>query len=172
MDGFSCHDAHAFNRNSSSQVAPSVGSSCFPRVTRAFTFRFSPLVLSSHAASRPVLFRFVAHIFLTPLKQNFRSVMTLSIRPRNKAEPQRSASRLRVAQKNPTPRVRFRVQRQPPGTIQSERASPLPGDRSHRWQYQAASPALQALCRHVRPANFCSKEHNPTSCVQRKSFSA
>jgi hypothetical protein len=49
-DSFSCRDAHAFNRNSSAQVAVCVGSNHFPLVSNEFSFTSSPAFPSSHKA--------------------------------------------------------------------------------------------------------------------------
>ena len=61
-DSFSCRDAHAFNRNSSSQVALLVCASDFPLVTREFTLNSSPTFPSFHAPPLPVLFDFIEEI--------------------------------------------------------------------------------------------------------------
>jgi len=66
-DSFSCRDAHAFNRNSSSQVAACVGASGFPLVTRGFSTISSLRLLSFHGAPMFVLFRFVTDISLARL---------------------------------------------------------------------------------------------------------
>jgi hypothetical protein len=62
-DSFSCRDAHAFNRYSSSQVTASVGSSHFPLVTRGFSVRSSPVFPSFHGPPGHVRFRFVTEHF-------------------------------------------------------------------------------------------------------------
>jgi hypothetical protein len=62
-DGFSCHDAHAFNRNSSSQVKARVQTNRFAIVTGSFSLRSSLRFLSFHSSPRPVLFRFVTDKF-------------------------------------------------------------------------------------------------------------
>jgi hypothetical protein len=61
--GFSCRDAHAFNRYSYSQVTPCVGSMNFPLVTRGFSIAFSPAFLSSLGSPCLVMFPFVTDKF-------------------------------------------------------------------------------------------------------------
>src|SRR5580658_2244498 len=53
-DSFSCRDAHAFNRNSSSQVAVCVGSNEFTLVSNEFSLISSPAFPSSHERPRLV----------------------------------------------------------------------------------------------------------------------
>jgi hypothetical protein len=60
-DSFSCRDAHAFNRNSSSQVAVNVGPVDLPLVSLGFSPVSSPAFPSSHEALLPLRFRFVTH---------------------------------------------------------------------------------------------------------------
>ena len=57
---FSCRDAHAFNRNSSSQVTMCVGCSRFNLVSVGFSAPSSFLIPSFHRSPVLVLFRFVA----------------------------------------------------------------------------------------------------------------
>src|ERR1039458_5459457 len=59
-DSFSCRDAPAFNRYSSSQVAMCVGSSRFTLVSVGFSAASSFLIPSFHHPPLLVLFRFVA----------------------------------------------------------------------------------------------------------------
>jgi hypothetical protein len=54
-DSFSCRDAHAFNRNSSTQVAVCVGSNDFGLVSDEFSLTSSPAFPSSHEPPRLVL---------------------------------------------------------------------------------------------------------------------
>jgi hypothetical protein len=63
-DSFSCHDAQAFNRNSSTQVAACNGSSDFQLVTHGFSPKSSPAFPSSHKRPEPLVFGFIEHIFL------------------------------------------------------------------------------------------------------------
>jgi hypothetical protein len=58
-DGFSCRDAHGFNRRSTWQVTTGVGGRSFALVTGGFTFVFSLLLPSSHRLPRLVLFEFI-----------------------------------------------------------------------------------------------------------------
>ena len=53
-DSFSCRDAHAFNRNSSTQVAVCVRSNDFPLVSLKFSLISSPAFPSSHKPPGPV----------------------------------------------------------------------------------------------------------------------
>jgi hypothetical protein len=62
-DSFSCRDAHAFNRNSSSQVTACVGGSPFPLVSIGFSGESSLRFPSFHEPSLLVMFRFVADNF-------------------------------------------------------------------------------------------------------------
>ena len=57
---FSCRDAHAFNRYSSSQVTLCVCCSSFPLVSIGFSLASSLRFPSFHDSPVPVLFRFVA----------------------------------------------------------------------------------------------------------------
>jgi hypothetical protein len=67
-DSFSCRDAHAFNRNSSSQVTSCVDASRFRLVTGGFSVFSSLKILSFQNPPVLVLFRFVAHISLERLR--------------------------------------------------------------------------------------------------------
>src|SRR5580698_5095828 len=62
-DSFSCRDAHAFNRYSSSQVALCLAATSFPLVSLGFSAASSLRFLSFHDPPLLVLFRFVADNF-------------------------------------------------------------------------------------------------------------
>src|ERR1035437_5048858 len=66
-DGFSCRDAHAFNRISSSQVTDCVRSSEFPHVSYEISVRNSPTFPSFHASPSLVLLPFIAGLQPAPL---------------------------------------------------------------------------------------------------------
>jgi hypothetical protein len=53
--GFSCRDAHAFNRYSSTQMTANVESSQFSSVTFGFSSAYSPTVPSFQGPPLPVL---------------------------------------------------------------------------------------------------------------------
>ena len=59
-DGFSCRDAHAFNRYSSSQVTLCLAATGFPLVSIGFSIASSLQFPSFHESPVLVLFRFVA----------------------------------------------------------------------------------------------------------------
>jgi len=84
-DGFSCRDAHAFNRNSSSQVTLCLGSSHFRLVTRGFSVRSSPVFLYLPGEPGLVKFRFVDHISTARLLGSSLRAKTVNTCPRNKA---------------------------------------------------------------------------------------
>lgn len=87
-DSFSCRDAHAFNRNSSSQVKACVGTSDFPLVTDGFSSGFSLAVPSFHETARDVLFHLVTDNSAARSRAPIRAPKRQELDPRRKASLQ------------------------------------------------------------------------------------
>ena len=105
-DSFSCRDAHAFNRNSSSQVAVRRALSVF----HLFHTDFHPnlrLLFPLPQTSAPRTLPSRCRDFSGTLSKSRRRAKTLNIRPRKKADPQRNANRLPIAHASAPLGLRF-----------------------------------------------------------------
>jgi len=101
-DSFSCRDAHAFNRNSSSQVKACVDASDFSFVTGGFSSGFSLAVPSFHEGARVVLFDLVTDNLLARSRAPIRALKRQELDPRRKASLQKICCRLPIGARGRT----------------------------------------------------------------------